>query len=145
MEIESCCEVLFVPEVLVEARGRKANFINPERAKFHRIRVDGCLTRNVTAADFIVTKVDHADVIVELKGRNVDHAIKQVEATLLQWRKSRHCSSRLAGLVVCNQVPKATIATRVKEQFMRKHRVHVTVRSGNHRYRIEDLVKNRFS
>jgi len=100
---------------------RRALLLNPERARIRRIRMDGCFApRNSVAADFVASKPQLVDVIVELKGKNVDHAVEQVEATWRFW--SGHAEHErgqpIGAWIMCSEYPKASLkVARYRESF----------------------------
>jgi hypothetical protein len=104
--VAECTQIVYESKPKVEENGRKAVFLNPDRAEVHKIRVDGCLvTGDDQRADFIVSKPGTIDVIVELKDRDIYHARDQILATLPFWRQFPPLSSVIAGLIVCSKSP----------------------------------------
>jgi len=66
--------------------GKSAILLNSGRAQVRRIHMDGCFAPAGTrAADFVVSMPTAVDVIVELKGKNVDHAVEQIDSTWAFW------------------------------------------------------------
>jgi hypothetical protein len=91
---------------------RRAILLNPDRVQVRRIRMDHCLAPvGEVAADFVVSKPNLVDVIVELKGKNVDHAVDQIESTLTFWR--RHAEYKrgqpIGAWIVCAEYPRASL------------------------------------
>jgi len=84
-----CIEATTDSRVKVSERGRKAIFLNPDNCNYSKVRVDGCVVKNAKAADWVVSKHAVGDIIVELKGRNVEHAVKQINATAALWTEKR--------------------------------------------------------
>jgi len=122
---------------------RWAVFLNPEQAPIRKIRADGCLVTEGAAADWIVSKTDLVDVIVELKGRDVDHAIQQIVSTLRFWSKHDGCKQKdhLAALIICTQYPRdSTKIERARRQIAHEHRAPLHVKSRNLEHRFEDLA-----
>jgi len=105
----------------VEENGRKAIFDNTQREEVKIIRVDGGLIQdNRQRADYIVSKPGLVDVIVELKGRDVNHAIEQIYATIPVWRAHPPFSPQLGALAVCSRVPATSADLQVKKAKARK-------------------------
>src|SRR5579862_4583819 len=75
-----CSKKTKVSRIKFEERGRIAIFVNPDRAVYLRVRIDDCEITTGSRADWLIRKGD-ADVVLELKGRDVDHALDQVVAT----------------------------------------------------------------
>ena len=110
------------PEVKVEDAGKKAIFLNPDRVDYRVYSIDGCLVDKGKAADFAVEEVGLGLVVVELKGRNVEHAFKQVDATTHLFRKDRAFKGKIASLVVSRETPigSATI-NRHRARYAKAH------------------------
>jgi hypothetical protein len=100
---------------------RRAILLNPERAQVRRIRMDHCLAPvGEVAADFVVSKPRIVDVIVELKGANVSHAVDQIEATWRFWgTHAEHGAKQAIGAwILCSEYPRAsTKVARYRESF----------------------------
>jgi hypothetical protein len=136
-----CQERVRHPLVKIEERRRSATFENAERREFVVTRVDGCVLVGQIASDYVVQRPPCGDVILELKGSDVGHGIKQVEATAAHWKANGYCCASLAGLIVCNQVPKPlTKVQQAKDRFARSHRGPLHIVSRNRSYRFEDLL-----
>ena len=110
----NCIETIRDSKVKVTDPGtaRSAILLNPERVRVRRVRVDSCLApKGSVAADWVVSKPRVVDVIVELKGKNVDHAVDQIEATLKFW--SKHCEHTtrqvIGAWIVCSEYPRASL------------------------------------
>lgn len=101
--------------------GMSAVLLNGKREKVRRIRMDGCLASpGERTADFVVSLSRSVDVIVELKGGDVGHAIMQVEATRDFWRShTEYVQGQAIGAwVVCTQYPKGSLKIgRYRERF----------------------------
>lgn len=101
--------------------GKSAILLNPDRVQVRRIHMDKCFAPTGTiAADFVVSKPKVVDMIIELKGKNVDHAVKQVESTWAFWRNhAEHEPNQLIGAwIVCSEYPRAsTKVARYREHF----------------------------
>ena len=120
---QNCIETIRDSKVRVADLGtaRSAILLNFERVQIRRIRMDGCLapTGSVTA-DWIISKPQAADVVVELKGKNVGHAVDQIEATLTFWSThDEHANGQVIGAwIVCSEYPRAsTKVARYRERL----------------------------
>ncbi len=73
----------------VGEQGIGATFLNPKRKELREIKYDGCYFRDAEggrAADYIVGFAKEIDVILELKGSDLNCARLQVTDTLERWR-----------------------------------------------------------
>ena len=129
----------------VEENGRKAVFLNPERLSIKKVRVDGCLTTGPgLKADYIVAKPGVIDVIVELKGADVYHAIDQIIATLRFWRSYPPFSTKVAGLIVCSKSPMSASDLQVmKVKVLIHHKLWLEVdENGRKEYEFSNFGPN---
>jgi hypothetical protein len=101
--------------------GKSAVLLNPDKAQIRRIGMDGCFApAGMKAADFVVSKPKVIDVIVELKGKNVDHAIEQIESTRTFWSKhaDHEPDQSIGAWIVCSEYPRASLKVgRYRESF----------------------------
>jgi hypothetical protein len=121
--LEACMEELTDSKITVKRDGRRATFDNPERRAIKRIDLDCWIkTADVSKADYIVANPGIVDVIVELKGKEIDHAAKQIVATLSQWKKAPPSSKRIGGLIVFTRCPmRAAEIGDMKKRLLVKH------------------------
>jgi len=126
----------------VEENGRKAVFLNPEKAPIKKVQVDGCLIVSDTLrADYIVSKPGVVDVIVELKGKDISHARDQIVATLPYWKAHPPFSEKIAGLIICSKSPMSSSDLQVmKAKVTIQHRITLVVdESGKKEYNFADF------
>ena len=101
--------------------GMSAVLLNGERKMVRRIRMDGCLApAGQRAADFVVSLAKSVDVIVELKGGDVNHAITQIESTRTFWQShAEYEQGQIIGAwIVCTEYPRASLKIgRYRESF----------------------------
>ncbi|HTW79748.1 MAG TPA: hypothetical protein VME23_09425 [Terracidiphilus sp.] len=104
--------------------GRSGILLNPLKVQVRRIKMDGCLAPvGAKAADFVVSMPRLVDVIVELKGKNVDHAVEQIESSRLFWKThGEHAANQLIGAwILCAQYPRASQKIKRYEERFRAH------------------------
>ncbi|WP_186258662.1 hypothetical protein [Burkholderia gladioli] len=102
-----CVRSTRVSKIKISEKRAKAVILNPNNDEYDVTRFDGCVVNNEVAADFLVSKTKVGDLIVELKGKNVKHAVEQIIATATFLRKNSMSEGRLGALIVCNEFPKA--------------------------------------
>lgn len=143
MTCAHCRETVSHSKVKVEEKGKSAVFLNPAREKFVRTRVDGCVVKQSTSADFVVTQKGVGSVIVELKGTDVAHAALQIEATA---KSIDGCASidevrPVAGLVVCARYPRFdTQVQAIQKRFAANHRAPLHVVTRNDEFSIARVL-----
>ncbi|MBB6219990.1 hypothetical protein [Rhizobium leguminosarum] len=129
-----CVETVTVSNVKVEEKGRKAIFRNPLNTAHDKIQMDGCVVRNSTAADWVVTKTEVGTIIVELKGKDVEHGAQQVEATARLLKQMEYPVVQLAALIVSTSYPKASSTIqKAQQRFFRNFGgpLHVVTRNDS--------------
>src|SRR5208282_4656870 len=73
-------------------------------------------------ADYIVSKPVVVDVIVELKGKDIAHAVEQIVATLVKWKNVPPFSNKVGGLIVFTRCPmRAAEIGDMKKRLLVKH------------------------
>jgi len=127
-----CVEVLKVSRIKVEENKRRVLIKNDSKEKYIKYKVDGCLISGQIACDYVIAKPKVGDVIIELKGTDVDHAVLQILNTANYWKKNKLNSGSLAALVVCTRYPRIdTKIQRAKSKFARdfKGPLHVVTKN----------------
>ena len=122
-----CFEELAGRRITVRANGRAATFLNPDQERIKKIDVD-CWLQPVTGlkSDFLLAKAETVDVIIELKGQDIDHALNQILATLEHWKTTKYCSPRFGGLVVFTRSPKRSATLdNLKLKLLTKHKIWI--------------------
>lgn len=141
-----CVELVSDSRVKVKENGRSAVILNLCRQhEYRRIKVDGCCVTTETEhrADWVIERGDHA-TIIELKGRGIEHAAKQILATAGMWKQSEAHVKRLCGLIVANQYPRASTTIQLQQQtFARRHGGPLHVVTSNLEYTFEHLFSFR--
>ena len=137
---ENCIETVNHPRIRVSdpGTGRSAVLLNPDRGQARRIRMDGCLApENSVAADWVVSKPNFVDVIVELKGRDVGHGVDQIEATMRFWtQRQEYQRGQIVGVwILCSEYPRASLkVARFRESFRaREHILLISTHNGEER------------
>ncbi|WP_175735977.1 hypothetical protein [Burkholderia ambifaria] len=105
---------------VTEAKSRTAIILNPGETEFNVVRFDGCAVTNEIAADFVVTKQKFGDLVIELKGKDVKHAIEQITATASYLRANEVAEGRVGGVIVCKEYPKTTTTIQVLKMGLKK-------------------------
>ena len=121
--LQACTDELNDSKITVKRDGRRATFDNSDHAIIKCVDVDCWIPSNDTVkADYIVSKPGVVDVIVELKGKDIDHAVKQVVATLAIWRTAPPFSKKIGGLIVFTRCPvSAAQVGDMKKRLLQQH------------------------
>jgi hypothetical protein len=130
-------------KIRVEANTRKAIFHNSDRAEIKIVDVDCWLGTDVTLkADYIVSKPGVVDVVVELKGKDIHHAVRQIVATFTRWKDAPPFSSKIGGLIVFTRSPKRSAAIDdMKKRLLKDHGIWLEMNKNNQtEYRFETFT-----
>ncbi|MBT9373118.1 hypothetical protein [Rhizobium sp. CSW-27] len=92
--------------VKVEENKRKAVFKNSSCSLYRVSKIDDCIITDGVRADYLVSKDGVASVVVELKGKNVQHACDQIFASALHEDVKPLLEKRLGFLIVCSKFPR---------------------------------------
>lgn len=102
-----CIEETFGSIVSVSDRNQNvvARFRNPKKLRYRKVKVDGCIVTVGRRADWIVSEVGVASVIVEIKGKDIVSACEQLMASLNDSNCIALLESRVGLLIMCTRVP----------------------------------------
>jgi len=140
---EHCLSETSGTKVKVEANARRAIFDNADNATIQIIDVD-CWMQGSKGlkADYLVLKSQMVDVVVELKGSDIRHAIRQIVATSEQWRNATLSKEMMGGLVIFTHSPETSASLANKKKTLRnKNKIHLEVdKNGRTEYRFETFT-----
>lgn len=119
----------------------QAVFLNIQRDSYWKFRMDGGLVVNATCADWMLAKDDVGNVVVELKGSDVDHAIEQVFAATRYAKSNGLLAGGVAGLVICTQHPGIdTKIQRAKNKFAKDFQGPLHSKCGGGEFEFERVL-----
>jgi hypothetical protein len=129
----------------VSEMGVGATFVNRKRKELRKIRYDGCYCRAVRQgrADYIIGYDRVIDVILELKGSDLKHALVQVTDTLDRWRNDPIRYRQIVCLIVIGHtIPrmKSNLGVYEREFVDRKHALLWIRPSGEKKYSFKELA-----
>lgn len=114
--------------VSVKENGKRysATFGQPQQSAVYK--VDGCvISRDSRCCDKLIlyrVRDEYLGILVELKGKDLNHAITQVEATLDHSVFSAHRRAIPRARIVCGNIPRNTGNSRLEKskiQFLRRY------------------------
>jgi hypothetical protein len=141
--LESCTKKKTDSKIKVEAHNRKAIFDNPERKEIRIVDLDCWLAADAgLKADQIVSEPGIVDVVVELKGKDIEHALEQILATYAKWKNAPPFSKKIGGLVVFSRSPERSAAIDDwKKRFLQTHGIWLEMNKNNQmEYRFETFT-----
>ncbi|MFK4870761.1 hypothetical protein [Novosphingobium sp. ZW T3_23] len=137
----ACVEEVDGSNVTVKERGRRANFKNPGRSTFQKIQVDKCLVKDGKKADWIVRKIGVGSIVVELKGKDLDQACRQLLATVEHPDCQPWLQEQKALLIVCSRYPSVDTTVQKVRLAARKRGMRLSVVCDQGDFIFEDVLK----
>ncbi|MDS3861486.1 hypothetical protein RIF25_11780 [Thermosynechococcaceae cyanobacterium BACA0444] len=100
------CEQWLSDKIIpIQENKSKINFLNPEQRQVYKLKIDGCaINDNLTPrCDYGLVPCTHVEIYIELKGRDVSGAIKQIESTIHEISSDSKKIKKLC-FIICTQV-----------------------------------------
>ena len=141
--LESCIESKTDSKIKVEAHTQKAIFDNSDREEVKIVDLDCWLAADVgPKADHIVSKPGVVDIIVELKGKDIDHALKQILASHARWKAAPPLSKHIGALIVFSRSPdRSASMDDTRKRFLQTHGIWLEMNKNNQtEYRFETFT-----
>jgi len=138
MCIEECRHPIVV---LRGENGRKARFTNKARISYKKYQVDGCLLEKGKSCDAAVS-ADNELALIEFKGKNVEHAFKQIMDTVPYFKNEQGWKGRICGLIVSTEVPSGSVtANRLRQKFAQAHKSNLKISSSQDTFDLSTIIK----
>lgn len=139
-----CFESTRDSKIKVEEKGKKVIISNEMKETYTKIKLDGCLLQHITASDWAISKKELGDLVIELKGCDVDHAVDQIKASILFLDTHNLRNGKLACLIVCKRYPRIdTKIQRAKMEIASKYKAPLHITTENKEYAFSNLFKFR--
>lgn len=132
--INICNECNNNKNIVIEENRRKLIVLNNANFKINKVRVDGCYITNKLKCDYLLELIDNKDNVhivfyVELKGSDINHAIKQVESTM-RYCRAEHNNLKKECYIILSRFPSAgTSAQILKKKFKKNNKVQLYIDS----------------
>lgn len=138
--MKECIQVSKNKIIPLPDSGKVINLKNPSQRKIEKIKFDGCVVKNRRAADYLISASNGAEIIFELKGRDVEHAVSQIESTAEIIRTMNLRYNPKFGAIYCKQVPAGSISiNRKREHLKKKHGINIIISSSKANFCIEKI------
>ena len=108
---------------------------NPQRLEVRVIQVDDCVIKEELRCDYLVIvpgkdkSSDSQEIYFELKGSDVEHAIKQI-ATTIQKLDLSVSASKLCFIASTRCPINSTQIQNLKKKFKKKYNAKLTIKNG---------------
>lgn len=133
---EECTEITKNRLIVFEERRSKLTVDNADRSEVVKVVVDGCqISDNSIRCDylFLAKEIEH---YVELKGKGIPHAIKQLKSTIDQLSVDKKKANKVS-FVICTSNPmlNASIQTE-KAKFRKNYNSQLKILKSGNTYRL---------
>lgn len=122
--------------LVLEENKRKCIFSNPQNHILTRVVVDGCQITKGIKCDFLVLDHEENEYFVELKGKDIPHALEQLESTIKQLSGTKNIL-KMAIIVTSRYPSNDTSIQRAKVFFKKKYKVDLISKN----VRMDILIK----
>ncbi len=120
--------------VSVSENRRKFIIKNSSHFYINRVKVDDCYIKNGERCDYLFEIIKDSDLIrvfyLELKGKEIEKAIKQLESTI-RYCKTRHHNIKKESYIVSSRVPSSgTSLQNLKKKFKKDNGMLLFVKNN---------------
>lgn len=127
-----------------DAKNQRSQVIldNPKRIKLKIIQIEDCVIPKGTKGgrcDQLVVVPDGRLIFIELKGKDVEKAIKQLGDSMdyVKQKCSNVSNSQIECIIVCTRCPlTSTEMQNYKVKLKKQHRAKLSIQSGKYIYKI---------
>ncbi len=136
MKIKRECEEVSRNSIIVcKEQNSKIAFNNSSKKQISKIKVDGCQITEGVRCDYLIT-FSNDEHFVELKGKDVSHAFKQLIRTI-NLLKNSSCTNRVS-YVISSRSPLTSPEIQVQRvKFRRKYMSELVVKNSNYQVKIK--------
>lgn len=121
----------FSDSTVAKEKGKEFRIIKNANQQLCKVRIDGCLITDITIkkCDFMFYVCETQKLLlVELKGKNIEHAISQITHTK-GYLKQKLCNpdSNYEGIIVSSSVPRSAERRfrNIQEKTYKQHKIIV--------------------
>ncbi|MBD3587917.1 hypothetical protein [Bacteroides sp. GM023] len=122
---QACTREVTDKIVVVKEKKCKCIFLNPNQYSLTKITVDGCQITEGIKCDYLILDHCHNEYFVELKGKDLPHAVEQLEASIQQL-SAKNSTVKKQAIIVSSRYPSNdTSAQRAKALFKKKYGIEL--------------------
>ncbi len=130
--------------IVCEENGRRIIFHNPGRHTVIRYLIDNCKKLRETLqdgscklCDYLVIDWRDVEHYVEIKGKDVTHALRQLESTIPQFRIAA-ANNRIYCYIITTESPSTQSKFQVlKEKFEKDFHARLTIKTNLHEHQLD--------
>jgi len=129
--ISNCNEISKNKIISISENNMKFVIKNKSNFKINKVFVDSCYIKSGLKCDYLF-EIIHIRVVnrvlyVELKGKNIEHAIKQLQETINHC-KTIHINIHKESYIIASKIPRASVASQIlKKRFKAKNNIQLFI------------------
>lgn len=131
--INRCNELTSNKKIVLKENRREFIIENHSNFKINKVRVDGCYITDGSRCDYLVEIINSSSIervfYIELKGKDIEHAIEQLENTL-KYCKAIHKEFKRECYIVLSRFPSSGTSSQVlKKKFKNRNNIQLYIDS----------------
>lgn len=135
-----CEEVKEAKKIVItdqKSKNKRSKFCleNPKQKEIRVITVDDCVIKEGIRCDYLIILPDAKEIYVELKGKDVKHAVQQIEASIKQL--TSNSSAEKLCFIVSTRCPIISPQIQViKKTFFKKYQAKLFIKNGKTTHKV---------
>ncbi|NEO98798.1 MAG: hypothetical protein F6K58_08995 [Symploca sp. SIO2E9] len=131
-----CEEHRYDKSIVLKENQSKITLKNPKGLDILVITVDGCAIKEGLRCDYVVIPNLDSEIYIELKGRDISHAIKQLENSI-KILSDDSKKKRKICFIISSRCPKmSTEIQKFKKNFKRDYNATLTIKNINYTHNV---------
>lgn len=127
--------------IVLEEKRAKVCLVNTQQHPVFQIKVDNGVIVDVARVDYALRRENVGDLLVELKGGDIEKACDQVASTIKRWKEKKYTVGRLSALVVSTRRPNVATEWQIKsKRILKEHGVVTKFVSSGKTLKLPDLL-----
>jgi len=130
--IKKCNHITNKSEIVKKENKRKAVLHNPSHIPINEVKVDGCLITQNNKCDYLWEICYKKHVIyIELKGKNLSHALTQIQQTIKHCiTYYNHSNFKKTAVIVLSRYPQEDSSIQNKKKQLKKQGIKLEVKNN---------------
>lgn len=132
------CETLIKDtKIVLKEKQSKITFINNDKQNIRKIIIDNCFIKEGIRCDNLLILSNNIEIFVELKGCDVEHAIKQIERTIEIASMDKKEQKKISFIVSTRNPLTGADIQNYKVQFKKKYKSDLIFKNSPCEYKIQ--------
>lgn len=133
-----CEEIADNTKIILEENRSKICFINENRNKIRKIKIDGCVIKDERIrCDYLLILPNETELYVELKGGNVTHAVVQIEETIKAVSKDKQKQPKISFVIPIRNKLLGTDKQNIQKKFKKYYNSDLLFKNSPCEYNLE--------